>query len=132
MSPSVASLLAGCLALAGCATGNDSAVRADAAPPERQSSESHRLGQEVFASRCEACHAAGREHPGAMRLELSRGKDRSVLLARRDLNAEYVKAIVRNGLLSMPPFRPTEVSDEELDSLAAYVANEGTRAQEKQ
>jgi mono/diheme cytochrome c family protein len=124
-------LLAGCLVLAGCATGNDSAVRADVAPPERQSSESYRVGQEVFAARCEACHAAGREHPGTLRLELSRGKERSVLLARRDLNAEYIKVIVRNGLLMMPPFRPTEIPDEELDSLATYVANEATRAQEK-
>jgi (+)-pinoresinol hydroxylase len=40
---------------------------------------------------------------------------------RTNLTAEFVEAIVRNGLNSMPFFRPTEVSDEDLEALVAYL-----------
>jgi mono/diheme cytochrome c family protein len=50
------------------------------------------------------------------------GPDRAVLAGRTDLVAPYIASIVRNGLNMMPPFRTTEISDAELEALAAYVA----------
>jgi hypothetical protein len=45
-----------------------------------------------------------------------------VLLDRTDLSASAVAAIVRQGVLLMAPFRKTEITDAELQLLAAYVA----------
>ncbi|MFT5133108.1 MAG: mono/diheme cytochrome c family protein [Gammaproteobacteria bacterium] len=80
-------------------------------------------GQAIFESNCLPCHAEGPGHPGTMRLALRSGEDKSVLTKRNDLTVDYVKIIVRQGLLEMPPFRPTEITDSELDVLAAYLAD---------
>jgi hypothetical protein len=45
-----------------------------------------------------------------------------VLLERTDLSAAAVAAAVRQGVLLMAPFRKTEITDAELQALAAYVA----------
>ena len=45
-----------------------------------------------------------------------------MLEKRKDLSAEYVRAIVRRGLFEMPPFRPSEITDQELAQLSAYLA----------
>ena len=45
-----------------------------------------------------------------------------MLLERTDLAPEAVKVFVRQGVLMMAPFRKTEITDAELDALAAYVA----------
>ena len=41
---------------------------------------------------------------------------------RTDLAPDLVKAAVRTGISVMPFFRKTEVSDADLDALAAYLA----------
>jgi mono/diheme cytochrome c family protein len=41
---------------------------------------------------------------------------------RRDLTPELVKLFVRNGVATMAPFRKTEVSDADLEALAAYLS----------
>ena len=43
-------------------------------------------------------------------------------LDRKELVPDYVRYIVRRGLYLMPPFRPSEISDEELKALATYLA----------
>ena len=58
-----------------------------------------------------------------MRLDVRLGLDGSVLRERQDLVPEYVKIVVRNGFQMMPAFRPTEITDLELDQLAAYVTS---------
>ena len=45
------------------------------------------------------------------------------VLLERAQPADGVKAMVRNGIGVMPAFRPTEISDAELDRLAAWVEN---------
>jgi len=45
-----------------------------------------------------------------------------VLLERTDLSPEAVTLFVRQGVLSMPPFRKTEVTDAELAALSAFVS----------
>ena len=41
--------------------------------------------------------------------------------------AAYVKTIVRQGILLMPPFRPSEINDSELDALARYLSDKGAK-----
>jgi mono/diheme cytochrome c family protein len=45
-----------------------------------------------------------------------------VLLEWKDLPAAAVKFWVRHGLSVMPQFRKTEISDAELDALAAFLS----------
>ena len=49
------------------------------------------------------------------------GKLPAVLLDRTDLAPEVVARFVRTGVLSMPPFRKTEITDAELAAVAAYI-----------
>lgn len=78
----------------------------------------------IYNANCLPCHAEGPGHPGTMRLAIRAGEDKAVLTKRSDLQAEYVKTIVRQGILLMPPFRPAEITDSELDALASYLARE--------
>jgi mono/diheme cytochrome c family protein len=80
------------------------------------------VAERTYAAWCSHCHDPGSGHPGTQRLEWSFGKDKSVLRDRADLNADYIKQVVRNGRLEMPSFRSTEISAAELDALAAYLA----------
>jgi len=80
-------------------------------------------GQVVFEHWCAPCHAPGPGHPGTQSLQVKYGgKISPVLLERTDLSSQAVAAFVRHGVLSMPPFRKTEITDVELSALAAYVA----------
>jgi hypothetical protein len=38
-----------------------------------------------------------------------------------DLTSAALKLFVRPGVFSMPPFRPTEITDAEIDDIAAYL-----------
>jgi mono/diheme cytochrome c family protein len=95
------------------------ALMACAAQPQEAASGA---GKALFDRHCGACHAPGVGTPGTQRLEWSKGAAFAVLEERSDLNADYVRAIVRNGLIEMPPFRPTEITARELGVLAAYLA----------
>ncbi len=76
--------------------------------------EQDRTGKEIFNTHCVHCHAPGYEYPGTLQLSVTRGKDKGVLEERDDLNADYIRYIVRNGLRAMPPFKPTNITDKEL------------------
>lgn len=80
-------------------------------------------GEAIFEHWCLPCHGAGADYPGTMALTQRYGEARAVLLERGDLTEEYVQAIVRNGFNMMPPLKPTEVTDSELERLAAFVAS---------
>jgi mono/diheme cytochrome c family protein len=86
-------------------------------------------GQSVYARWCSHCHNAGRGNAGTQSLQVKYGgKMPAVLLERTDLTAAAVTQFVRQGVLSMPPFRKTEITDAELVALSAYVAGKpGTR-----
>lgn len=79
-------------------------------------------GRAVYEHWCAPCHAPGPGHPGTQSLQIKyNGSLPAVLLERTDLTPEAVKVFVRQGVLSMAPFRKTEISDEDLDALAKYV-----------
>ncbi len=80
-------------------------------------------GNEVYLYWCAPCHDDGPRRPGTLALQfLYKGEKPAVLDQRTDLIPEYTKTIVRNGISIMPFFRKTEISDTELDALAAYLA----------
>jgi mono/diheme cytochrome c family protein len=91
-----------------------------------------RRGQEVFEERCAACHAAVPKDmigppymppmPGTQALQARyKGAKPAELEQRTDLTADFVKVIVRGGLNSMPFFRPTELSNDDLSALTGYL-----------
>jgi mono/diheme cytochrome c family protein len=79
-------------------------------------------GKRLYDQHCAECHAPGAGRPGTQQLGWTRGNDRAVLEKRRDLAVDYISFVVRNGLLEMPPFRPTEIDDAGLRQLAEYLA----------
>ena len=77
-------------------------------------------GAVLFEHHCAGCHAPGPGHPATMLLgEL--GRDHPALVENPDLDADYIRSIVRGGLIEMPPFRPTELSDAEVDAIIAHI-----------
>lgn len=81
-------------------------------------------GKAVYDHWCTPCHAPGPGYPGTQSLEIKyRGELPPVLEDREDLTREFVRTMVREGILMMAPFRKTEVTDAELDDIAAYLAD---------
>ena len=91
---------------------------------ERAVSINESEGEQIYHSLCLPCHAEGPGHPGTMRLAERLGNDKAILAQRDDLHIDYVKNVVRQGIMLMPPFRPSEITDSELDALAAFLAPE--------
>lgn len=90
---------------------------------QAQEQEPQARGRAVFDNWCAPCHAPGARHPGTQALEvLYKGVKPAALEQRTDLTPELTRAFVRTGVSVMPPFRKTEISDAELDALAAYLA----------
>jgi mono/diheme cytochrome c family protein len=109
--------VAALVGLIGCAAANAQ----DAASVQR--------GKAKFEHSCAPCHAAGPGDdgramlPGTEALALKyRGTIPAVLEQRTDLTAPVIKAFVRSGTFSMPPFRKTELTDGEIEDIAAYIA----------
>jgi len=84
-------------------------------------------GQATYELWCADCHAAtgGRfgMPPAGYNVLQRRYQDAKPgeLSKRTDLDAAYIKTVVRNGLNIMPRTRKTEISDAQLDDLAAYL-----------
>jgi mono/diheme cytochrome c family protein len=86
-------------------------------------------GKQVYDYWCLPCHGEGlglpgfAELPGTQQLRIKyRDSTISPLLTERtDLVPDFVKIIVRQGVSFMPQFRKTEISDSDLDALAAYL-----------
>ena len=81
-------------------------------------------GKALYELYCIACHGPGPGHPGTMRLQERVGEEQAALLDRDNLPPEYIKLVVREGFKLMPPFRPSEITDRQLDELAAYISGE--------
>jgi (+)-pinoresinol hydroxylase len=104
------------------------AGEASSQPPEGNAQ--HARGKQVYDYWCLPCHGTGlglpgfNELPGTQQLRI-KYRDTAVsplLEDRTDLVPEFVKVIVRQGVSFMPQFRKTEISDADLDALAAYLA----------
>jgi len=91
-------------------------------------------GHATFEHLCEPCHGDGPGDDGramlpgtdALRIKY-RGALPALLEERSDLTAEALKVYVRRGTFSMPPFRPTEITDAEIENIAAYLQESSKR-----
>lgn len=79
-------------------------------------------GQQIYSKWCQACHGEGM--PGTKALEVVyKGQGIPALLEERtDLSADLIEVFVRYGKHSMPFFRKSEISNEELKYLAEYLS----------
>jgi mono/diheme cytochrome c family protein len=96
------------------------ALAQETAPVER--------GRAKFEHSCAPCHGDGVGDdgramlPGTDALRIKYQGSLPALLERRtDLNAEAIRTFVRRGTWSMPPFRPTEITEQDIQDIAAYL-----------
>ena len=85
-------------------------------------------GNRAFQYSCAPCHGKGKGMgtrpflPGTDALNVKyKGTQPPLLEDRTNLTPEVVRYFVRNGIESMPSFRKTELSDADLDAIAAYL-----------
>ena len=84
------------------------------------------LGERVYQRWCVHCHSAGRGNPGTQSLQVKyKNSLPAVLLERTDLTPEFIALSLRQGVMSMPPFRKTEINDAELAALSKWLASGG-------
>ena len=80
-------------------------------------------GRIVFQGRCAICHGSEPDAAGTNSLAVKyAGKKPAMLEQRRDLTPAVVAFYVRHGSGMMPFFRKTELSDDELKDLGAYLS----------
>src|SRR5262245_12805732 len=85
-------------------------------------------GRPVFVKWCAPCHSRGPGNPGTAALAaVYKDAKPGALEDRTDLTPDFIKKAVRNGVYVMPFFRKTEISDAELEALAAYLARPPAR-----
>jgi mono/diheme cytochrome c family protein len=76
-------------------------------------------GEILFVAHCGICHL--QMGPGTIMLGRRLGPDHALLDERLDLDAAYIKQVVRVGIGGMPPQTRVDLPDAELDSVAAYL-----------
>jgi mono/diheme cytochrome c family protein len=75
-------------------------------------------GKRVYQYWCWNCHAEGVGKPGTHALAAKYKSSKPAILDQRaDLTPTLTKFFVRKGIPIMPPFRKTEITDAQLDSL---------------
>ena len=142
---SIAGLLVAA-ALTACADTSQAPETADNAPPAEktapagpppfpvyvmrdQVSDGDRLnsvadGANLFSNRCGSCHldfGMGTNVLTARRVKQGFPPESGLLANRTDLTAAYVKTVVRHGLRGMPRITRVDVTDSELERIAAYL-----------
>ena len=83
-----------------------------------------RDGAALFSNRCGSCHLVGGMGTNLLtkqRLAMGEPPESGLLANRKDLTADYVKTVVRNGKIAMPRLSRVEVTDPELNAIAAYL-----------
>lgn len=85
-------------------------------------------GRVTFARQCAPCHGAGPGDDGAPMLPGTaalaakyKGDLPGALELRSDLDADVIRLFVRSGSGAMPAFRKSELSDTDIDAIAAYL-----------
>ncbi len=117
-------------------TPQQSADKAPAGPPpippyQKRAAEStgnrfaaSQNGEALFSNRCGACHQAGGMGTNLLTKQMMMAKrppEDGMLSNRKDLTADYVKTVVRQGKMAMPRLSRVEVTDSELKAIADYL-----------
>jgi (+)-pinoresinol hydroxylase len=92
-------------------------------------------GRARFEHSCAPCHADGIGDDGramlpgtdALRIKYQ-GALPALLERRTDLNVDAIRTFVRRGTWSMPPFRPTEITEADIQDIAAYLRQSSSGA----
>lgn len=118
---STAALLAGC---AGYAVAQDTDGEAQAGPPPMPQPVTMAQrpdatgGEALYVEYCAMCHTANGMGTGL----LGRTREVALLEARDNLTAPFVMIAARQGIGNMPAIPRGEVSDEDLQAIADYLA----------
>ncbi|MGI9322823.1 MAG: c-type cytochrome [Pseudomonadales bacterium] len=79
-------------------------------------------GRQVYEQWCAICHEAGDDMAGTTGLERKyHGQVPALLREREDLTGAFVTEVIREGIASMPFYRKTEISDDDLTALIEYL-----------
>jgi mono/diheme cytochrome c family protein len=81
-------------------------------------------GEALFSNRCGTCHLAGGMGTNLLtkqRIMAGQPPATGMLANRTDLTPDYVKTVVRNGKMAMPRLTRVDITDTELDAVAAYL-----------
>ena len=84
-------------------------------------------GQDLFSNRCGACHLVGGMGTNLLikqRIAIGEPPENGLLVNRKDLTADYVIQVVRQGKMAMPRLSRAEVTDSELKAIALYLDKE--------
>lgn len=82
-------------------------------------------GKMIYEARCIHCHQ--KQFWAGQRIRDRMGDNYVPLDQRTDLNAAYIHQALRWGVGSMLPYRKTELSDADIDALAAYLTRPKTQ-----
>ncbi len=85
-------------------------------------------GEALFSNRCGSCHLAGGMGTNLLTKQMMMAKrppSDGMLSNRKDLTADYVKTVVRQGKMAMPRLSRVEVTDSELHAIADYLGKTG-------
>lgn len=97
---------------------------------ETPKSQGEPRGYVQYQDYCAVCHGVGVGKPGTLALQQKyKGAEPALLADRTDLTPQLIKTYVRNGISAMPFFRKTEISDADLDAIAAYLTRNNKRAE---
>jgi mono/diheme cytochrome c family protein len=119
-------LIAAALTLAGCSAATAQNAEGDerAGPPPMPQPVTMAQrpdatgGEALYVEYCAMCHTANGMGTGL----LARRRDDALLEERGDLAAAFVVIAARNGIGNMPAIPRGEVSDEDLQAIADYLA----------
>lgn len=112
-------------------------VGSSAAPAKKPAKAASQIerGRQLYKYWCGTCHGSGvgaegrAQLPGTAALqEKYQGDPPALLEERSDLTPETIQVFVRNGISVMPFFRKTEISDEELAAISAYLSQPRKKA----
>lgn len=123
----------GLLALAGVSYAQGRQAAAPRTPPNVVKADLP--GRTIFERQCAPCHGAGPGDDGAPTLPgtavLERryvGDPPGALELRDDLDGDALRLFVRSGIGAMPSFRKAELSDADIDAIAAYLQATAARS----
>jgi mono/diheme cytochrome c family protein len=88
-------------------------------PPAAAPAPDPASGAGLFASHCGICHF--QMGPGTIMLGRRLGPEHALLAERTDLDPDYVKHVVREGIGGMPPQTRVDLTNVQLDAVAAWL-----------
>ena len=82
---------------------------------------SDNAGERLFGQKCAFCHVGKNTGTTMLKRRLDPSQP-AELHKRTDLEPDYVRTVVRNGLVNMPALNRAELSDADLDVIAQWLS----------